>query len=287
MRNIAKMMAVTAATKGKDRRDYDRTEMAMPYMGGAYEMYDRFRDRRGREHYDNGRYAPRGNWDEGMMANYPRGEMDDLESRRYRRDSRGRFRSEMDDEDNVDMHYPGLYPFPPPVYEAGERNPDWDYTHRNTGSPRQERPRMNRIGFDANSSRELNHDYREDASYNPRNEMEPRSGEMRMGGASGHSTKLDKETAEKWMSDLENEDGTKGPHWPMEQTKQVMTKRGFDCDPIEWWVAMNAMYSDYAKVAKKHNVNNIDFYADLAKAWLSDPDSVDGKAAAYYHFIVK
>ena len=34
----------------------------------AYEVEDRFRDRRGREHYDNGRYAPRSAYEEPESA---------------------------------------------------------------------------------------------------------------------------------------------------------------------------------------------------------------------------
>lgn len=48
-----------------------------------------------------------------------------------------------------------------------------------------------------------------------------------------------------------------------------------------------SVYSDYCAVAKKHGVNNVDFYADLAKAWLHDKDAVKDKAAAYYEYIVK
>lgn len=40
-------------SRNGDRRDYSRAD---DHYGGG--MYDRFRDGRGREHYDNGRYAP-------------------------------------------------------------------------------------------------------------------------------------------------------------------------------------------------------------------------------------
>lgn len=248
MRNFAKMALMSGAP--------DRVQNNMGYgMGNRNGSYDRGATMprnasRGTLTWDNPHGAESaysggyGSMNGGQM-NYPRSEMYEPESRR-RRDSRGRFRSEMDGGSGGEMHYPGTVP---PIYE--------EYTQ-----PRQ-------IGFSAHGG-------------------EPKEGlRMIRGGAHQQDMELDEQTAHEWMENLQNEDGTKGPHWTKEQTTQVMAKRGFDCDPIEWWVAMNAMYSDYAKVAKKHNVNNIDFYADLAKAWLHDADAVDGKAAAYYQFVVK
>lgn len=98
---------------------------------------------------------------------------------------------------------------------------------------------------------------------------------------------LTREVADRWMKSLKNEDGTTGPHWTMEQTKQVQAQRGIDCEPLEFWVAANAVYSDYFGVAKEMDVNNIDFYAKMARAWLHDDDAMPDKAARYYDYIVK
>lgn len=87
---------------------------------------------------------------------------------------------------------------------------------------------------------------------------------------------------------MENEDGTKGPHWSFEQAKQVMAQRGIECDPAEFWAALNMIYSDYVKVAKKFNVgSNIDFYVDMAKAFLDDKDAGPDKLAKYYQYVVR
>ena len=52
--------------------------------------------------------------------------------------------------------------------------------------------------------------------------------------------------------------------------------------------ALNAVYSDYVKIAKKHGVGgNMDYYVDMALAWLDDKDAVQDKAAAYYRYVVK
>ena len=104
--------------------------------------------------------------------------------------------------------------------------------------------------------------------------------------ASGIRT-FDKQMAEEWTREMKNEDGTTGPHWTMEQTNQIMTQRGINCDPAEFYAAMNMVYSDYSKVAKKLNVSNIDFYAEIAKAFLDDQDAAPDKLARYYEFVVK
>lgn len=48
------------------------------------------------------------------------------------------------------------------------------------------------------------------------------------------------------------------------------------------------IYSDFSPVAKKHGLGgNMDFYVDMAKAWLDDKDAGSGKVAAYYEHIAK
>lgn len=102
----------------------------------------------------------------------------------------------------------------------------------------------------------------------------------------GHD-KLDRETAEEWASHMENEDGTKGPHWSYDQTKQVMLQKDFACDPAEFYLAMNMMYSDYCKMAKKMNISTVDFYAGMAKAFLDDKDGGKDKLTRYFRYVVK
>ena len=215
----------------------------------------------------------------------PRGEMNysgmdnDVEARRrYRRDSRGRFRSEMDDMDRgrmgggydeSDMRsemrgYPNR-PFP--VYEGGRSN-------------------MNPIGFDP--YREVETNYRMNATHHTGNEMEHRSG-VKMGGgySSDESPEMTKELAEEWTRGMKNSDGTRGEHWSYTQTRQLMAQKGIECDPWEFYVVMNMLYSDYCAVLKKHGINNIDVYTDLACAWLKDTDAVPNKTAEYYENVVK
>ena len=145
---------------------------------------------------------------------------------------------------------------------------------------------MNLIGFERRD--ELSGNYGMRADHHQMDEMERRSGQMQMGRGS-HESKLTREMAEEWMSGLQNEDGTKGPHWSMDQTRQVMTQRGIQADPVVFWAVMNMMYSDYCKVFKKHGVGDrVDFYADISAAWINDKDGPDPakKASAYYEYVV-
>lgn len=98
---------------------------------------------------------------------------------------------------------------------------------------------------------------------------------------------------ETWKSMMKNEDGTRGIHFRWEQVKHACEKTGIDCEEFGediFCLAMNMMYSDYCKVAKKYGVDMPEYYADLAKAFLRDKD-FDGKPEEklylYYKAIVE
>ena len=96
---------------------------------------------------------------------------------------------------------------------------------------------------------------------------------------------LTEEIATAWVEDLENTDPEhpKGPKWTREAVKPLALKHGFTTPEkqLEFWAVMNMMYSDYAETAKKHGVSTLDYYADMAKAWMRDKDAVEHKTAAY------
>lgn len=99
--------------------------------------------------------------------------------------------------------------------------------------------------------------------------------------------KLDRSTAKAWVSQMHNADGTTGGYWTMEQTGQVREQYAPNCDPIEFYAAINMIYSDYGQVLHKYGMDKADVYADMAKAFLQDADAVPDKLAAYYHYIVQ
>ena len=72
---------------------------------------------------------------------------------------------------------------------------------------------------------------------------------------------------------MKNADGSTGPHYTMEQAKQIMDQQGYSGDEVDFFVAINMMYSDYCKVAKRNNCGTTEFYAAMAKAFLDDKDA--------------
>ena len=208
-------------TEMRYRNEGNRMENEMRYRNEDSRMeYDspesRFRDRRGREHYDNGRFAPM----RGMMDG------DYAESAR------------------------NYTPFPPYM-------------------PRYER---NMIGFGDDTMMMGESRQHE---------------QMHMGRSEGERMDLDQMSAEQWARNMEKEDGSKGPKWSKEQVKPYMAQVGYHGPEYKFWVIMNAMYSDYCKVAKKYGHDRPEYYADLAKAWLEDKDANPEKAGLYYKYIVK
>lgn len=103
--------------------------------------------------------------------------------------------------------------------------------------------------------------------------------------------KFTREDSEYWVSHMNNDNGTTGAHWDISETTAVANSIGLTLDHIydyDWWAAMNMIYSDYCSIAEKYGVGIVEFYADMAKAFLFDKDGgnpVD-KLSAYYHNIV-
>lgn len=256
MNRIGRMMLM-ASMDGKRHQDYERRE----YPGMDYEPDSRFRDRRGREHYDNGRYAPQN--DGGMW----------VDSRYW--DDREAYRP-------MESRYPMTIPYVPPVYR--------DRRVEEEGM----RP-MNRIGFRVTGDMdrmapEFGREYRTDAGHHRMDEMAYRRGGRMSGYGSGSGGRpFNREMAQEWVQRMHNADGTTGPHWTMEQTEAARAQHGVNCDPLAFWVAMNMIYSDYSKAAEKIGANKMEFYVCMAKAFLDDKDSRNQggeKLARYYEYVV-
>ena len=98
---------------------------------------------------------------------------------------------------------------------------------------------------------------------------------------------FDEHKAKEWVSRMKNNDGTTGEHFKAEQTEQMRNAHCPDCDKMEFWAAMNMMYSDYCDVAKKMNIDRPDFYAHMAKAFLMDKDAGEDKMAKYMKYIAE
>ena len=262
MNSGIRMMMMRGKQGQHNDRRYDQPERRYEDDAEIYD-YDRYR-------YKDGRFAPK-----------PRGKYDEVPMD-YFYDDRGR------------KHYDnGRYA---PMRSAIGFDLAGD-EHRYRPSPRyggyedDERERMRR------DKREIGHAavYEDDDGYFFKGKfggmgMDGERGKMYMlGGERYRNRRMDKETAEEWTEHMENEDGTKGPHWSMEQIKQLKEQKGLEFDLPDLFAVMNMMYSDYCEVAKKFNINSIDFYIAMAKAWLEDDDVAagKGKTIAYYECAAK
>lgn len=97
---------------------------------------------------------------------------------------------------------------------------------------------------------------------------------------------LTKECATYWVSEMHNEDGTKGQHWTIEQTTQVAKQYGVNFDKYnadEWYAVMNMIYSDFYGAIP----NDVSVYVKMSQKWLNDKDVPEGKLFYYYHDVVK
>lgn len=106
-----------------------------------------------------------------------------------------------------------------------------------------------------------------------------------------HGPHFNEEHARKAVSKMENEDGTRGPHWSVEETTALASQYGinlgsrFNC--YDWFVALNMVYSDYYKVIiSMTNSNSTKHFVELAKAWINDKDIDEGKMWYYYIYVM-
>lgn len=104
-----------------------------------------------------------------------------------------------------------------------------------------------------------------------------------------HGKKLTKEKAEKWVKHMRSDD-RKGEMWSMEDAKELA--KAYDItegqELIDFYAAINMMYSDYSAVAKEWGVDDEEYYAALACAFLYDRDGKQPseKIATYYKCVV-
>lgn len=140
--------------------------------------------------------------------------------------------------------------------------------------------RERKIGFDGGYSPEMH-------GGSSRNESNSRNLYFSGSAHNSERTGVTKEKAREWVEKMKNSDGSEGAHWNMEQLKNLREKMGFNqIDPMEFYVAVNMMYSDYCAVAKKYNIDNPEYYAHMAKAFLEDKDAGSGKLERYFEIVV-
>lgn len=170
---------------------------------------------------------------------------------------------------------------------------------------------MRRITYGMNSTRDYGRERDMSRRYDTRtrSQMYPERYDRRTGAYADNATYTEDETrrmgyqssrgagemmpltrreADEWVRCMRGSDGSTGGRWTYDETRSFATKRGMKSeeDLVEFYAIMNAMYSDYGEVAKKHGISMPEFFADLAKAFIEDDDAVPDKVAAYYENIV-
>lgn len=92
---------------------------------------------------------------------------------------------------------------------------------------------------------------------------------------------FDLESATYAVSCMENEDGTVGEHWTVEETDSVAKAEGITSNLYDWYYVLNMIYSDYSAIIGSDTAT----YIKLAKAWIMDKDAPEGKPYLYWKMI--
>lgn len=228
--------------------------------------------------YDNGRFAPRNGGERYYDIDIVRNGMESEMQGGYRNEMRGGYNRGGRGQSEMEMNNYG---------RSGMEMNRYGRNEMEGNGERMEMERRNPVGFNAR----FDSPGQTDASYHRMQEGNQMHGpSMQGGGAKSHGSKpkFNEKMAREWTAKMQNEDGTKGPHWTIGQIREVLEDRGITGETAKWWVVMNMMYSDYCKVAQKLGVNIMDFCVEMTKAFCEDKDAgAEDKVAAYYEYVVK
>lgn len=260
-------MAMMMATQARRRRDERGRYMVGDQGNNQYTRERRNMDGEMRDRPDM-RYPRRNEMRMGYAEGSPdmrrpynrRMEDDAPEMRR-----RGRTRSEMDD--MPDMRGEGYF-----VWDGPDHLPPERYGQPND---RQNVTDMRQ--------------YRTRSMMGEGGEKSQQQGMIGFGEQDNHGKKLTKEKAEKWVKHMRSGDH-RGEMWTMEDAKELAKKYGIEDkqELLDFYAALNMVHSDYSEVAKEWGVDDEDYYAALACAFLYDDDGKppSEKLAAYYKYVV-
>lgn len=249
-------------------------------------MANRKRDERGR--YSEGDEMRR-------MGNDHSTYMGDQPEMRRRRDSNGRY---MEGGDDARMEYgaesayrPWREPHIPPYSRRMEDSPRM--RDRNVVNIRDYQDRR-QIGFatrmddDEEGAEMRQYGRRFDPDRAQMHHGAMRESEQHMGRAEASDEHLTREEAEEWVRGMQSADGKKGGRWTLQEIQQYAGNYGISGDEVtDFFAVLNALHTDYGKVARKYGVDKMEFWADLAKAFIRDPDAMPGKVKLYYECIAK
>lgn len=104
---------------------------------------------------------------------------------------------------------------------------------------------------------------------------------------------FNEECALKAVSKMENEDGSRGEHWSLEETTSIANQYGINLkgekyNKYDWYVALNMIRSDYYRaVVTMTSSDHIKYFVELAKAWLNDEEIANMVRQNYNEFKAK
>ncbi len=75
--------------------------------------------------------------------------------------------------------------------------------------------------------------------------------------------------AKKAVEEMDNVDGSKGEHWTLAQTNQLLTAQKLNFNKYDFYYLMNMLHSDFSKVLGEDSK----IYLSMAKAYIDDPDA--------------
>ena len=293
MKPGVKVLMMQRPTEGRERSEYG---------GGNRRMigYDRNENMRPRSEYNGGsrnEYGrePRNEYEGGYRSEYE-GRYRNENENRYRNENENRYRNEY--ESRYRNEYEGgMYPGGPSMMIGDYNRGEYAIENRRRRSPRTGRfIRSEYRGMDEE-------DEEERRSYSPKAYGGSSYGDIYAEGtiyAPGamnrqqgksmdkyHSHEIDEEMAMEWVHELKNADGSKGPHYKIDQVEQWRSTNCMDCEKWPFFVTVNMMYSDYCKTAEKMGVSKLDFYGHLAKDFLKDEDAAPDKLYKYKEYIAE
>lgn len=262
-----KMLALAKVTRPENERMVDDRGMRMGSYDNMPEMRRR-RDKRGR--YMEGDRSPEARYHPGGTPSYVEGS----EMREREREYADR---------PHDPHMGGYGGFVWDNMDDGRRSMQDD--DGEDDSPRMQRPGWPWGDGDMRSNNITSmHDYAQGKDKSQR----------MIGFQQGKTHKekgqhLTKEEAEEWVDQMRTKDGRPGKRWSYDEIRQYAGNYGISGEQkiIDFFVVLNMMYSDYCHVAKKLGVDNMEFYAGMAKAFMDDPDAAEGKLVKYREYIAK
>ena len=142
-----------------------------------------------------------------------------------------------------------------------------------------------------NMDRRNRRDYTDDVEYYDRADNRRTHMDRRVDGKDSEMY-LTRSDMMQWKRDLQNADGTDGPHFKLDQIRRVIDNHGIKLDGFdekELCMAANVLYSDLCEALRGFIPPDKEAmaYTKMAEATLCDDDGPPGpiKLARYYHYI--